>query len=412
MKIQSILKQYGGADIKLKTEKIKSILSVIGKIGLAIAIFFVVYKIGEWIFDVLLNGFIGDWVWHNLMEQQTVWVDAESGTAQIVQPYWPAIRSFIMTVAVVLIFMMGGGICLACYLYGKRQRKKEIQKISRIIGIYMENDVKTGSLFEAEYAPVETQLVSIKARMQHHEQLIRAEAAKKNDLITYLAHDLKTPLTSVVGYLSLLDEVRDMPDAQREKYTHVALEKSERLEKLINEFFEITRYNLTHIVLEKETINLYYMIIQMTDEFYPILQAHGNTISVEADENLEIYADSEKLARVFNNILKNAVAYSYEKTNICVTAKRTADDFIEIRFTNHGRTIPTQKLQSIFDKFFRLDESRTTNSGGAGLGLAIAREIIRLHEGQISAKSADEMTTFEIKLPCTVKNNDSKVTGE
>ena len=214
MKIQSILKQYGGADIKLKTEKIKSILSVIGKIGLAIAIFFVVYKIGEWVFDVLLNGFIGDWVWHNLMEQQTVWVDAESGTAQIVQPYWPAIRSFIMTVAVVLIFMMGGGICLACYLYGKRQRKKEIQKISRIIGIYMENDVKTGSLFEAEYAPVETQLVSIKARMQHHEQLIRAEAAKKNDLITYLAHDLKTPLTSVVGYLSLLDEVRDMPDAQ------------------------------------------------------------------------------------------------------------------------------------------------------------------------------------------------------
>ena len=132
----------------------------------------------------------------------------------------------------------------------------------------------------------------------------------------------------------------------------------------------------------------------MTDEFYPILQAHGNTISVEADENLEIYADSEKLARVFNNILKNAVAYSYEKTNICVTAKRTADDFIEIRFTNHGRTIPTQKLQSIFDKFFRLDESRTTNSGGAGLGLAIAREIIRLHEGQISAKSADEDYDF------------------
>ena len=229
--------------------------------------------------------------------------------------------------------------------------------------------------------------------------MIQSEIAKKNDLITYLAHDLKTPLTSVVGYLNLLDEVRDMPEAQREKYTHVALEKAERLEKLINEFFEITRYNLTHIVLEKEMINLYYMLVQMTDEFYPILKAHGNTIGLKADESLEVYADPEKLARVFNNILKNAVAYSYEGTEILVTAQKTDSGFVKICFMNKGRTIPAQKLHAIFDKFFRMDEARATNGGGAGLGLAIAKEIIRLHEGEIRAESADEVTTFEIILP-------------
>lgn len=94
--------------------------------------------------------------------------------------------------------------------------------------------------------------------MQRHEQILKEEASRKNDLITYLAHDLKTPLTSVIGYLSLMDEAPDMPEAQKARYVHITLDKACRLEKLINEFFEITRYNLQQIILEKETIDLYY----------------------------------------------------------------------------------------------------------------------------------------------------------
>lgn len=383
----------------MKTKNYSKIVQFFIWTGLAITSLFVIYKLGEWVVDSLLNGMFADWVWENLMQEQTVYVDEHTGSAQILQPYWPAIKSFVMTAAMMMLVVMAAAVSVSCYFYGRRQRKKEIYKISRIIGLYMENDVKSGMVFEAEYAPVETQLVSAKAKMQHHQQMIQSEIAKKNDLITYLAHDLKTPLTSVVGYLNLLDEVRDMPEAQREKYTHVALEKAERLEKLINEFFEITRYNLTHIVLEKEMINLYYMLVQMTDEFYPILKAHGNTIGLKADESLEVYADPEKLARVFNNILKNAVAYSYEGTEILVTAQKTDSGFVKICFMNKGRTIPAQKLHAIFDKFFRMDEARATNGGGAGLGLAIAKEIIRLHEGEIRAESADEVTTFEIILP-------------
>ncbi len=197
-------------------------------------------------------------------------------------------------------------------------------------------------------------------------------------MITYLAHDLKTPLTSVIGYLSLLDEVPDMPQAQKEKYIHITLDKANRLEKLINEFFEITRYNLQQIILEKEMVDLYYMLIQMSDEFYPILASHGNTITLHAQEDLTVYADPTKLARVFNNILKNAIAYSYPNTDIQITAVKTEQE-IRISVCNHGKTIPQQRLESIFEKFFRLDDARTTNTGGAGLGLAIAKEIVTLH---------------------------------
>ena len=240
--------------------------------------------------------------------------------------------------------------------------------------------------------------MQIKSTMQRHEQAMKDETDRRNDLITYLAHDLKTPLTSVVGYLDLLEEAPDMPEAQRKKYIHITLEKALRLEKLINEFFEITRYNLQQIILEKETIDLSFMLMQLTDEFYPLLTNHGNTVELQAEEDLIVYGDSMKLARVFNNILKNAISYSYPHTPIKVYAgKREKDIFI--CFINQGKTIPAEKLNAIFEKFFRMDEARSSNTGGAGLGLAIAKEIVTLHGGAISASSENEMTTFSVSLP-------------
>ena len=241
-------------------------------------------------------------------------------------------------------------------------------------------------------------MVEIKSQMMQNEQILKEEAARKNDLITYLAHDLKTPLTSIIGYLSLLDEAPDMPDEQKQKYTKITLEKSLRLEKLINEFFDITRYNLQQIYLEKESINLSYMLLQMTDEFYPILQAHGNTAQLETAENIMIMGDPVKLARVFQNLFKNAISYSYPNTTITIRTQ-CSENQVDIYFSNKGKTIPTHKLEMIFEKFFRLDEARTTNTGGAGLGLAIAKEIVTLHDGKIIATSANEETTFSVTLP-------------
>ena len=232
-----------------------------------------------------------------------------------------------------------------------------------------------------------------------HQRAMEAEVAeqRKNDLVMYLAHDIRTPLTSVIGYLSLLDEAGDMPPQQRQKYIHITLDKAHRLEKLVNEFFEITRYNLQQIDLKKEKIDLYYMLVQMIDEFYPILSARGNTAVLHASEDLTVTGDPVKLARVLNNVLKNAAAYSTMGTEIAISAEERGDRVV-IEIANQGPDIPESQLNAIFDKFYRLDDSRTSGTGGAGLGLAIAKEIVALHGGTISARSGRGTTVFTIAL--------------
>lgn len=249
-----------------------------------------------------------------------------------------------------------------------------------------------------EMAPMEKKLNVLRQTLEKRELEARLAEERKNNLVMYLAHDIRTPLTSVIGYLSLLEEAPDMPMEQKAKYVHITLEKANRLEQLINEFFEITRYNLQQMELEEETIDLYYMLVQMTDEFYPLLKAHGNTAELKVDEDIVVFGDSIKLARVFNNILKNAIAYSYPDSIIEIWTENTTRE-IHIYFRNKGKTIPAKKLNSIFEKFYRLDESRGTNTGGAGLGLAIAKEIVTLHGGKISAVSQREFTTFCVSLP-------------
>lgn len=247
---------------------------------------------------------------------------------------------------------------------------------------------------------MENRLNTIKDKLNRQKKAAQEAEQRKNDLVVYLAHDIRTPLTSVIGYLSLLDEAPDMPMEQRAKYTRITLDKAYRLEKQINEFFEITRYNLQQINLERETIDLYFMLVQMTDEFYPILSEKGNTTDLHADENLTVYGDPVKLARVFNNILKNAAAYSYPNTEIVISAEEI-EGFIKIVFQNQGNTIPQDKLAAIFEKFYRLDEARTSDTGGSGLGLSIAKEIVTLHGGTIVAQSKDNTISFTVSLPVT-----------
>jgi len=245
---------------------------------------------------------------------------------------------------------------------------------------------------------MENKLNQIKNNLEKQKKAALEAEQRKNDLVVYLAHDIKTPLTSVIGYLSLLDEASDMPPEQKAKYVGITLEKAYRLEQLINEFFEITRFNLQTIVLNKEKINLLFMLQQMADEFYPMLTPQEKQVSVNVPDGLTLWGDADKLARVFNNILKNALAYSYENSVIDISAGRQ-DKTIIITFTNQGNPIPQAKLATIFEKFYRLDSARSTNTGGAGLGLAIAQEIVTAHDGTISVESNPENTTFTIKLP-------------
>lgn len=397
-------------------------------------------------FDEVLNGYLLDW-----FERRFMYYRQNTGPDGVVTYYreiqWGFLKRYVFNALLLLVTAWIVSVRLICVAYASYQERRKVRQIGQMIGSYMSprkrfGAMDAGEVFPKEYAEISVQLAEVKANMQLHEQMLKEEAARKNDLITYLAHDLKTPLTSVVGYLSLLEEAPDMPPGQKAKYVHIALDKALRLEKLINEFFEITRYNLQQIVLEKETVNLEFMLVQMADEFYPILQEHGNTVRLcfdgiewggqgaasgndvvkerggnagdgavrEDEQTIQVYADSEKLARVFNNILKNAVAYSYPGTEITIeaniikkaqtqTGSPAEQEKVTVAFSNHGKTIPKQRLESIFEKFFRLDEARTTDSGGAGLGLAIAREIVSLHGGTITAGSENEVTVFTVELP-------------
>lgn len=256
-----------------------------------------------------------------------------------------------------------------------------------------------------EYINLPPEMVEVEKKLNHfkteaikNERLARENEQKKDELIVYLAHDIKTPLTSMIGYLSLLSEIKDMPQEQRNRYIDIALDKSYRLEYLINELFDVARFNSEKIVLEKEEINLNLMLEQIADDFYPTLKEMNKKINFTSDEKTILYADPDKLSRVFNNLIKNAVNYSKENTDIDISILNKENQ-ATVKITNKGKQIPKEKLDKIFEKFYRLDSSRTSKTGGSGLGLAIAKEIVELHGGRIYAESDMKETTFSVILP-------------
>lgn len=254
----------------------------------------------------------------------------------------------------------------------------------------------------AELSSTALALNGIQAERERSERAAKAAEQRKNELVVYLAHDIKTPLTSIIGYLTLLSESPDMPIETRARYANITLEKSYRLEELIEEFFEITRYNLQTIPVERSRFDVTLFCQQVIDEFYPQASSRSLEIKLEAPDELPTFADANRLSRVFNNVLKNALSYADEGSVVEVHVGESVIgtvNWLKIMVVNRGREITPEHLDRIFEKFYRGDDARTTASGGAGLGLAIAREIARAHGGDITAASENGMTSFAIWIP-------------
>lgn len=271
---------------------------------------------------------------------------------------------------------------------------REVIRASEQMAVHMDLPVR----MSVGLKEVQDELDSVRLMVLSNERKAKEAEQRKNDLIVYLAHDLKTPLTSVIGYLTLLKDEPDIPGELRARYTGIAFDKSMRLEQLINEFFDITRFNLTTIVLDKCSIKLDRMLEQLASESLPLMEKKNLSWRLDIQQNVALSCDPDKLQRVFDNLMRNAFFYSYPDSELLLHMS-VEDGNAFIRLENPGRTIPPEKLARIFEQFFRLDESRSTATGGAGLGLAIAREIVLLHGGHIAAESENERVAFCVWLP-------------
>jgi len=389
LKIQNILKPFGELVIKLKANKTRrnDYLAFKRTIFIKVLILFLVSVLFIMLLSSILRGRFGNWIVDFLQNE----FNLSDYDAMTIHRY--VFRNNIDK----FILVLGGIFTLIILRVTINGVTKYFDEISKGM-----DDLMQGSNNEIELSSemnfMETKLNMFKHILERRERDAKQAEQRKNDLVVYLAHDIKTPLTSVIGYLDLMAEVPDMPIEQRAKYIDITLEKANRLERLINEFFEITRYNLQNIELDKMDFNLSYMLLQMADEFYPMLSDKKQKVEVNAENNIMLCGDPDKLARVFNNVFKNAIAYGDKNSKIIIDVYKQPQETI-ITFKNYGKRIPPQKLDSIFEKFYRLDESRGTDTGNAGLGLAIAKEIITLHEGEIYAESNDDYTIFYIKLP-------------
>lgn len=347
-----------------------------------------------YIFDYFFDGAIADWFVNTFIYQE---LDKE--TAMVTSGVrWYQLKSFLIDVFLLLSIAIALICCLVSHILAQRKTGEALRELTGQIELYMNGDRHNLSPFTGDFAPVGVLLGQLRNEALTKERQLEQETAQKNDLITYLAHDLKTPLASVIGYLCLLDENPNLPQQLREQYTGITLEKAYRLEQLINEFFEITRYNLHKIVINPGKIHLRPMLMQMADEFYPILSPEGKYIELDIPEDILFIGDADKLARVFNNILKNAAAYSDPQTPIRLAA-HVVGNYAAVVISNEGTPIPPHQLDTIFEKFYRLDSSRSSKTGGSGLGLAIAREIVLAHRGTIQVQSTVECTTFTVMLP-------------
>ena len=365
--------------MKSKNNALRSVLKTLGIFAAGTLLIVLIVSF----FDNSLNGVVLDWFdshyCYSYVTENRVVRDVD----------WSMVKRL-----VVQLLIINFAFWLIVILVVTRVRlRRQLREVGTTVSEYMLSDKPAAELPNELAVP----LSEAKGALTRSESLLREETARKNDLVMYLAHDLKTPLASVIGYLTLLRDEREISPENREKYLSITLDKAERLEDLINEFFEITRFNLSTVTLDYSSIDLVRLLEQLRFEFMPMLKEKSLTCTLCAPDALPISCDAGKMQRVFDNLLRNAVLYSYPGTKIMISAELDGENAV-VSVVNHGATIPEDKLRRIFEQFYRLDASRSS-AGGAGLGLAIANQIVQLHGGTINARSADELIEFTVTLP-------------
>ena len=306
--------------------------------------------------------------------------------------------------AAVLIYIISAVLLFALIFFLlERPSIRYINKLSEGINAVASGDLDTRIevLGDDEFSEMAE---NINHMAEELKELLRSEREaeqSKNDLITNIAHDLKTPLTSIIGYLELLSGGKvELSRDMEQKYLRIAYNKSKRLEQLIADLFSFTKLSYGRITMKVGYVDIVKLLSQLLEEFYPNFAEAGISYELRSNaESLEIAADGSLIARVFENLIGNAIKYGAEGKKVIVRViAEPQNDAVEIRVINFGYVIPEKELPRIFEKFYRVDQARSTKTGGTGLGLAIAKEIVEMHGGSIAVSSDLSGTVFTVRL--------------
>ena len=305
------------------------------------------------------------------------------------------------TFRIFMLILIGIAVFMSVFYYLLHGYMKYVRIITNGI-----KDIARGN-FDTEI-PVETedefgQMAEFMGKMQKNikDILERERMAEytKSDLISSVAHDLRTPLTSVIGYLGLVREQPDLPLETRKKYLDIAYRKAQFLEKMTNELFGFVKLEHRDMSLQVGSLDLVQLLMQLMDECYLSFEKNGlKTQLITKEESLIMEADGNLMARLFDNLINNAIKYGKDGKVICVEVERRENNAV-VRVINYGKVIPQTELKHLFQKFYRVEQSRSQNTGGTGLGLAIVEQIVELHQGKIEVKSDLQGTVFEVTLP-------------
>lgn len=239
----------------------------------------------------------------------------------------------------------------------------------------------------------------LSSRLENALEEERRAEQTKNELITNVSHDLRTPLTSVIGYLGLIEQDRYRDEIELRYYVQIAYEKSQRLHVLIDDLFEYTRMRHDSVTLHKEQVNIVELLGQLLAQYHLSLQEAGmNSHMTSSKPVIMLEADPAMLARVFENLIANAMHYGKDGRRLELHTELVGRE-VAVDVINYGEPISSLDLPHLFDRFYRVDKSRTQWKGGSGLGLAICKSIVEKHGGRIEVTSTMERTVFRIYLP-------------
>lgn len=306
-------------------------------------------------------------------------------------------NSFLALVLSLIVF-------IALFIYITNNKMKYLQYISDGLKVIAKGDLnhRIEVKGQDELKNLAENINFMAEEIERNLEAERRAEITKNELITNVSHDLRTPLTSIMGYIGLVRDGKYKDINQLNEYLNIAFNKSERLKILIEDLFEYTKLTNAGIILNKEQVNINEFMSQLIEELMPLFDKSNKSVEMDfVKQKVVVNVDTVKILRVFENLLTNAIKYSNENSTIKVSISLNGTKVL-ISVSNTGENIPREKLNRLFDRFYRVDESRTnsTGAGGSGLGLAISKNIIALHQGEIWADCIEGLITFFVELEC------------